>query len=95
MNERCRAVVLWVACTPALPILWAMQLLQALFGSPKRSIKMAIAQDGCGNALFGGDPDVSISTRTGRALLDGKPWAEFVAPIIDWFFGKNHCRDSA
>jgi hypothetical protein len=56
---------------------------------------MAIAFDGCGNALFGGDPTMTISARTGLALLDGKRWARIVAPVIDFAFGKGHCLEKA
>ena len=97
MDTRTRkhALKLWLLCTLCLPLLWIMQGLQALFGSPERSIGMAFAQDACGNALFGGDPRQSISERTGLALMLGKRWARIVAPVIDHFFGQNHCREEA
>ena len=94
-NTRFRAIILWLLCTAVLPLLWIMQGLQGLFGSPERSINMALAQDQCGNALFGGDPGQSISERTGLAAMEGKRWAKITAPCIDFFFGQNHCYDSA
>ncbi len=94
-TTRHRAIALWLLCTLVIPMLWLMQGLQALFGSPERSIRMAFAQDACGNALFGGDPRMSISERTGLGVMQGKRWARVVAPLIDAFFGKNHCRDEA
>lgn len=94
-TTRCRALKLWLLCTLFLPLLWLMQLLQALFGSVERSLNMAFSLDTCGNALFGGDPRMSISERTGLALMAGKRWAKIVAPLIDHFFGKNHCREEA
>lgn len=56
---------------------------------------MALAIDMCGNALFGGDPREKISSRTGRNLIAGKRWAKIVAPVIDFFAGKDHCLKSA
>jgi hypothetical protein len=72
-----------------------MQIGQALAGSAERSINMATAIDQCGNALFGGDPDQTISARVGIAQLDGKPWAWFAASIIDTAFGDGHCLENA
>lgn len=59
------------------------------------ALAMAIAIDGCGNALFGGKPDVTISERTGNGLVEGAVWAKCVAPIIDFVFGKNHFINTA
>lgn len=92
---RRRALKLWLLCTVFLLPLWLMQLLQGLFGNPERSINMAFSLDTCGNALFGGDPRMSISERTGLALMQGKRWAQIVAPCIDFFFGQHHCREEA
>lgn len=94
-TTRRRAIALWLLCTLVIPLLWLMQGLQALFGSPERSIRMAFAQDACGNALFGGDPRMSISERTGLGVMQGKRWARAVAPVIDYFFGHDHCRQEA
>lgn len=93
--SRIRALKLWLLCTLVLPILWLMQLLQGLFGSPERSLNMAFSLDTCGNALFGGDPRMTLSERTGLAVMQGKRWARAVAPVIDLFFGPDHCRDEA
>jgi hypothetical protein len=90
-NSRSNAVLLWFVCSLFLIPLSVMQLLQALFGSPVRSHKMALAIDQCGNALFGGDPAMTISERVGRNLRAGKAWAKPVAAFIDFFFGKGHC----
>jgi|GEM_PF-956025 len=95
LKERGNALLLWAVCTLFIPLLWVMQLLQALFGSPDRAHKMAVAIDENGNALFGGDPGMSISCRTGLALKANSAWAERVAPCIDFFFGKNHCINTA
>ena len=52
---------------------------------------MAIAQDACGNALFGGPPTQTMSARVGDALIMDQAWAKRVAPAIDFLFGKGHC----
>jgi hypothetical protein len=78
-----------------MPLLLTMMLLQAVFGSTSRAKGMALAQDQCGNALFGGNPKESISEHTGNALLAGKRWARIVAPMIDFFFGEGHCIANA
>ena len=67
-----RALKLWLLCTVFLAPLWLMQGMQALLGSPARSINMACALDACGNALFGGDFRMTISERVGLAVLAGK-----------------------
>jgi hypothetical protein len=89
--SRCTLLVLWAACLLAMPILLLAMLCQALAGSPERAMSMAVAFDESGNALFGGDPRQTISTRVGKALVAGEPWAKFVAPVIDFFFGEGHC----
>lgn len=94
-SERLRALKLWIACTVVLPILWIMQLGQALLGNTERSINMACALDACGNALFGGDFRMTISERVGLAAMAGKRWAPPVARIIDAAFGAGHCADEA
>jgi hypothetical protein len=47
------------------------------------------------NALFGGDPRMSISGRTGNGVILGYRWAQILAPMIDGFFGTGHCLSSA
>ena len=92
---RTRALKLWLACTLVLPVLWLMQLGQALLGNTTRSINMACALDACGNALFGGDFRMTISERVGLAVLAGKRWAPPVARLIDALFGAGHCAEQA
>lgn len=94
-RQRGEAVLLWLLCSVFVPGLVVMQLLQAALGDPERSRRMALAIDMCGNALLGGDPRETISARTGRNLIAGKRWARIVAPVIDFFFGENHCRNAA
>lgn len=90
-----RALKLWLLCTVFLAPLWLMQGMQAMLGSPARSINMACALDACGNALFGGDFRMTISERVGLAVLAGKRWAPPVARLIDALFGAGHCAEQA
>jgi hypothetical protein len=48
------------------------------------------------SALTGGDPDESVSSRTGRAMLADKVWFKNVqGPFIDWLVGeRDHCLNS-
>ena len=51
-----------------------------------------IAIDQFFNALFGGDPDETISSRAGKVQHEAK-WAKWLC----WFLNKldtNHCKDS-
>ena len=52
-----------------------------------------IAFDQFFNALFGGDPDETISSRAGKDQKKGRLWAKWLC----WFLNKldtNHCRES-
>lgn len=88
---RKKLIFVWLLCLAFTPILLVAMLCHAVFGVPNRALSMAIAIDGCGNALFGGDPTMTVSERTGRGLLEGARWAKAVAPIIDFVFGDGHC----
>lgn len=88
-------LLLWLLCTLTMPILSIAMFCQALFGSEARAKAMAIAQDACGNALFGGPPTQTISERTGNALIEGRGWAKIASKVIDYFFGKGHCLSNA
>lgn len=90
-----KLICVCMLCVIAAPILCLFMIGQALIGSPDRAMSMVVAFDECGNALFGGDPQETISRRTGLALLSGKRWAKVVAPIIDFIFGKGHCLANA
>jgi hypothetical protein len=92
---RVRLLALWVTVIAVqVPLLLAM-LCPALFGSTDRAQSMAVAQDECGNALFGGPPEQTISAHVGNGVVEGRRWAKIVAPIIDFFFGKGHCAANA
>ncbi len=47
------------------------------------------------NAILGGDPDESLSSRFGRAEQDGVwPVKYVVAPVADALIGPDHCQRS-
>jgi hypothetical protein len=87
--------MIWLLCVVTAPILLIAMACQAAFGSNSRALSMAVAYDECGNALFGGARGETISTRTGNALVQGRRWANIVAPIIDAIFGAGHCLANA
>ena len=94
--SRLKLLMVWALCTLAAPILSIAMLCQATFGSTDRALSMAVAQDECGNALFGGARGETISTRTGNALIQGKRWAKIAAPCIDFLMmQKGHCLANA
>jgi hypothetical protein len=93
--SRPKLLLIWLACVLASPVLLIAMFAQAAFGSTDRALSMAVAQDTCGNALFGGSRGETISTRTGNALIQGKRWARIVAPVIDAVFGAGHCLANA
>jgi hypothetical protein len=93
--SRLKLLMVWALCTLAAPILSIAMLCQATFGSTDRALSMAVAQDECGNALFGGARGETISTRTGNALIQGRRWAKIAAPCIDALFGAGHCLANA
>lgn len=64
----------------------------------KYLLNLAIALDQFINALFGGNPDETISSAVGRKDLDGRWWARLARPCIDWIFSllgeEDHCYKS-
>lgn len=58
-----------------------------------------IWQDQGVNVIFGGNPDVTVSSKVGYMALKGSKTAQAMAVVIDWLFyitirQKNHCRVS-
>ena len=92
---RTTAIILALVCAFFSPFLVAMMVLQAFFGSIDRARNMALAVDMTANALFGGNPRITISGRTGNGVILGYRWAKILAPVIDWFFGAGHCANAA
>lgn len=93
--SRLTLLKLWLLCLAVAPILLLAQLIHSTVGSRKRAYTMAVALDEVGNAMLGGSPNETISTRVGNALLLNKPWAKPSAMFIDALFGKGHCLSKA
>lgn len=60
-------------------------------------LNLAIAVDQGLNALLGGNPDETISSRVGRAALNDRAFAAELEWVIDTLFyllgaGPGHCR---
>jgi len=53
-------------------------------------INVAVALDEFGNALTGGDPGETISSRADKARLAGRRWGCILCRILNWFQA-NHC----
>lgn len=59
-------------------------------------LNVLIGLDLLGNAVFGGDPRETISSRLGKGKLAKKPVHTFFSYIVDFIFAtffndKNHC----
>lgn len=52
-----------------------------------------IALDQFGNAVTGGDPDETISSRAGKAMREGKVWGCALCRFLNWF-QTDHCAKS-
>lgn len=52
-----------------------------------------IAIDQLFNAILGGDPDETISSRAGKAKKEGKLWACILCKFLH-ILDNNHCTDS-
>lgn len=61
--------------------------------------RLLVALDQLGNTLFDGDPDETISSRVGKAALNGKRWALVAEHLINALFlavtgERDHCRNN-
>jgi hypothetical protein len=54
-------------------------------------LNLAILFDEFVNALTGGDPGETISSRAGKAMNEGKPWGCILCKFLN-LFQKNHCQ---
>ena len=52
-----------------------------------------IALDRFGNAITGGDPEETISSRAGKARNADKFWGKALCPVLDWV-DPDHCATS-
>ena len=56
-------------------------------------LNVLIALDQFGNALVGGSPDETISSRAGKAQQKGKRWGCVLCRFLNWF-ERDHCAKS-
>jgi len=56
-------------------------------------MNVLIAIDQLGNALIGGDPDETLSSRFGKAKRRGEWWARPICRFLS-LFDKRHCMKS-
>ena len=54
---------------------------------------LLILLDETGNALTGGDPGETISSRAGKAMQEGKTWGCILCKFLN-LFQKDHCLKS-
>lgn len=85
--NRTQALILWLVCLVGSIAVSLMQLLQALFGSTRRSVNIAIGIDQTVNVLLGGLPDETISARAHRC-----GWKKTEQLINSLFNDPAHCR---
>jgi hypothetical protein len=50
-----------------------------------------IAVDQLGNTIFGGDPQETISSRSDKAMKEGKKWGCIMCKFLS-LFQKDHCQ---
>lgn len=53
-------------------------------------LNVLVAVDQLGNALLGGCPDETVSARLGREYP-----SSWIRKLVDFIFGKGHCKDVA
>ena len=54
-------------------------------------MRVLVAGDVFLNVCSGGEPDMTISARTGKAALKGKRWAIALKAVLDWI-EPGHCE---
>ncbi len=59
----------------------------------KWSWNILISFDRTVNAIFGGDPEETISSRAGKARNADKVWGKALCPVLDWL-DPLHCISS-
>ena len=90
-----RALILWLLCLLAAVVSLAWQFV-AIFGSPRRALRIAIGFDQTANAAFGGDEDETISSRCWR-YRDEHPYMA-LRKLVDTAFAlageSDHCENA-
>lgn len=82
---------LWILCQFA-HLAGSIWMLIAIMGHPdsRRAMIIALAYDQLGNAVTGGDPDETISSRADRARAQGRRWGCILCRMLD-AIDKDHC----
>jgi hypothetical protein len=93
-GNRSKTLLLWFLITLVLPLAQIVMLFQALLGSGQRAHEQAVAYDQAGNTIFGGPSTQTMSARVGDAKVRGQKWAQYAAPVLDFFFGKGHAMSN-
>lgn len=90
-----RGLILWLLCLLAAIVSLAWQLV-AIFGSPRRALRIAVGFDQTANAAFGGDEDETISSRCWR-YRDEQPYRA-LRKLVDTAFAlagdSDHCENA-
>jgi hypothetical protein len=62
---------------------------------PRDIKRIIIGFDEFFNVITLGRPEETISSRVGRASLEGNWWAKNIfEPVIDFLLGKDHCKNN-
>lgn len=56
-------------------------------------LNLLVALDELGNALTGGDPGETISSRAAKARNEGREWGCLLCRLLDWI-QNDHCKDA-
>lgn len=83
---------LWVLCVFAAIFALAWQFVAA-FSTGNRYWRIAIGMDQAANAAFGGNEDMTISTRAALARKQGRRWGCVLCKLLD-AVDKDHCERS-
>ena len=92
LQHRLSMLVVWGLCQIAAVIASLWMLAAALTGS-RRAWTLAVAHDQLANAAFGGHEDETLSSRAGKAALEGKRWACVLCRLLDRL-DPNHCENA-
>ncbi|MDE3023314.1 MAG: hypothetical protein KGI54_15945 [Pseudomonadota bacterium] len=57
-------------------------------------MSVAVALDQFCNAILGGDPAETISSRAAKARNEGKQWGCILCKVLSIIIQKNHCTKS-
>lgn len=67
-----------------------LRMVYAIAVNPARAWQLSIAFDQLGNASGNGDPDETISSRAGKARLQGRRWGCVLCTLLDKL-DPGHC----